>query len=272
MGICVKTCHVFCYILMQHAMSDLTRVRLGATMPAVEDLLTAKQLQDLLKVDRITIYRMLSDGRLTGFKVGGQWRFSRRQIESWLQERQTSPDAADELPSDSQALPLHCVQAIQSIYAEALDVAAVTTSPEGTPLTAISNPCAFCDLILGTEDGRRRCAAAWRAGDKGIHACHAGLMCASAPVYVGGQWVANFAACQFVAQPPEADLTALAAALGLAEGDLRAAMGSIRQVPEPTLARITGLVGQVATTLGQIGQERLGLLNRLRRIAEITNL
>jgi excisionase family DNA binding protein len=245
-------------------------------MPAVEDLLTAKQLQDLLKVDRITIYRMLSDGRLTGFKVGGQWRFSRRQIESWLQERQqASPEAADELPSDSQVLPLHCVQAIQSIYAEALDVAAVTTNPDGTPLTYVSNSCAYCDLILSPDEGRRRCATAWRvpAGQPGqLHTCHAGLLCASAPVRIGDQWVANFAACQFAAQPPKAGLPALAAALGLAESDLQAAAASIHRVPEPTLARISGLVEQVAVTFGQIGQERLGLVSRLRRIAEMTNL
>ena len=248
----------------------------------MEDLLTAKQLQDLLKVDRITIYRMLGDGRLAGFKVGGQWRFSRRQIESWLQEQQASPDIADELPSDLRALPLHCVQAIQSIYAEALDVAAVTTNPDGTPLTAISNPCAFCDLILSTEEGRRRCAAAWRAlsGQPGqLHTCHAGLLCASATVHVGGQWVANFAACQFTAHSSdgvpavqEAGLAALAANLGLVEADLQAAVPSIRRVPEPALARISSLVEQVAVTLGQIGQERLGLVSRLRRIAEITNL
>ena len=247
-------------------------------MPAVEDLLTVKQLQDLLKVDRITIYRMLGDGRLTGFKVGGQWRFSRRQIDGWLQERQASLDVANDLPSDSQALPLHCVQAIQSIYAEALDVAAVTTGPGGAPLTYVSNPCSFCELILSTEQGRRRCAAAWQAstGQPGrldlLRQCHAGLLCAAAPVYVGGQWVASFAACQFTVQSPTTGLTALAADLGLDEAGLRTAAGSIRRVPEPTLARITSLVEQVAVTFGQIGQERLGLVNRLRRIAEITNL
>ena len=53
---------------------------------------------------------------------------------------------------------------------------------------------------------------------------------------------------------------------------LQAAAASIRRVPEPTLARISGLVEQVAVTFGQIGQERLGLVSRLRRIAEMTNL
>jgi excisionase family DNA binding protein len=64
----------------------------------VEDLLTARQLQDLLKVDRITIYRMLGDGRLTGFKVGGQCRFSWWQIETWFQERHASPTGQREEP------------------------------------------------------------------------------------------------------------------------------------------------------------------------------
>ena len=260
----------------------------GVAQP-VDDLLTTKQLQALLRVDRITIYRMLNDGRLHGFKVGGQWRFPGREIEAWLQEQQAglgrtrafSLPPANSAPS-SQLLPMHCVQAIQSIYAEALGIAAVTTNPDGTPLTAVTNSCAFCDLILSTDQGRRGCAAAWQAGGKDrrqFHACHAGLLCVSVPVHVGGQWVANFAACQFVAQPSndvpaawEADLPAVAAALTLAESDLRAEVPSIRQVAEPTLARISGLVERVAATFSEIGQERLGLVNRLRRIAEITNL
>jgi len=255
----------------------------------VDDLLTTRHLQELLRVDRITIYRMLNDGRLRGFKVGGQWRFSRREIEAWLEEQQAGlgrtpapPLPAQSPAPPSQVLPMTCIQAIQSICADALDVAAVTTDPDGTPLTDISNPCTFCDLILATEEGRRRCAAAWQPAEKGrgqLPSCHAGLLCASVPVYVGGQWVANFAACQFVARPSndvpaawETCLPAMAADLGLAESDFKAAAASIRQVPEPTLARISGLVERVAATFSEIGQERLALVSRLRRIAEITNL
>ena len=43
-------------------------------------LLTAKQVQDLLHVDRTTIYRMLKDGRLNGVKVGKHWRFSAQEV------------------------------------------------------------------------------------------------------------------------------------------------------------------------------------------------
>jgi excisionase family DNA binding protein len=37
--------------------------------------LTTRQVQNILQVDRITIYRMLQDGRLKGVKIGQQWRF-----------------------------------------------------------------------------------------------------------------------------------------------------------------------------------------------------
>jgi excisionase family DNA binding protein len=257
----------------------------------MSDLLTTRQLQDLLQIDRVTIYRMLSDGRLTGFKVGGQWRFSRQEVEAWLQEQRASldvagpPDAAGEGALSSHALPLSCVQAVQSIYAEALDVAAVTTAPDGAPLTDVSNSCKLCDLILATEEGRRRCAASWRppAGNRqsspSLRTCHAGLLCLSAPIQVEGEWVASVASCQFVAPPAgggdetwRAGLPALAADLGLAGGDLLAAADGVRRLPQSHWPRLTRLLQQVADTFCEIGQERLKLVNRLRRIAEMTHV
>ncbi len=260
----------------------------------MEDLLTTKQLQDLLKVDRITIYRMLGDGRLTGFKVGGQWRFSRKQIESWLQGQQGGHPPVDEpqLPP-AQPLPLPCVEAIQAVYAEALEVAAVTTDLDGLPLTQVSGCCTFCSLILSTDEGRRRCAASWRLENgtpaaaqsqpggepPALRRCHAGLLCATAPIHVGGQWLANVATCQFVAETQaraaggwQAGLPRLAAGLGLAESTLRAAAGSVPVWRQERLPRIPYLLRRVAETLGEIGQERARMVDRLQRIAEMTNL
>ena len=48
------------------------------------DLFTVKQVQDLLKVDRITVYRMLQDGRLKGIKVGHQWRFNQSEVQRFF--------------------------------------------------------------------------------------------------------------------------------------------------------------------------------------------
>jgi excisionase family DNA binding protein len=246
----------------------------------VDDLLTTRQLQDLLQVDRVTIYRMLDDGRLRGFKVGGQWRFSRREIEAWLQEQQTKLDSAGTVPPlgrtlapTIKTLPLSCVQAIQDVCAEVLDIASITVDLEGNPLTDISHSCPFCDLILSTEEGRRRCATAWRSvGDGSLHLCHAGLSCVSAPIEVGGQPVAITAGCQFTGGPWPVHLDTLAADLALDPRDLEAAAGSGRLVPDETLTRISRLLQRIAGTFSEIGEERLNLLSRLQHIAEMSKI
>ena len=254
----------------------------------MDTLLTSRQLQDLLQVDRITIYRMLNDGRLQGFKVGGQWRFSRQAIEGWLQEQQanlevteSSPNA-DEMRPSPQSLPLNCIQAIQSIFAEALGVGTITTAVDGTPLTTISNSCKFCDLILSTQAGRQRCINSWRLAAAGpqettpqITTCHAGLNYVWGRITVRGEFVAATHAGQFLHQPPAENslsqlLTEMSAATGLESEKLREALASVPVLDREKRAQIPRLLQRVAETFSEIGEERLSLMGRLQRIAEMT--
>jgi excisionase family DNA binding protein len=253
----------------------------------VDDLLTTKQLHELLQVDRITIYRMLNDGRLQGFKVGGQWRFSRREIETWLQEQQSKLAGAEislppgiRIAASPESLPLSCIQTIQSVCAEALDIAAVTTDLEGSPLTEISNSCPFCDLILSHEEGRRRCASSWSVlGNGQARTCHAGLLCVSSPIHVNQKQAAIIAGCQFAIRIAsrsslewESNLPTLASDLKLDEAELRAATGSVRVLSQESLPRISRLVRRLGGTFSEIGQERLNLLSRLQHIAEMSKI
>ena len=57
------------------------------------DMLTAREVQDLLQVDRSTIYRMAEDGRLPAVKVGKQWRFPPEEINKRFQIEITAPAA-----------------------------------------------------------------------------------------------------------------------------------------------------------------------------------
>ena len=52
-------------------------------MTSQEDILTINELSVLLKVHPTTIYRLLREGRLPGFRVGSAWRFSRGAIAKW---------------------------------------------------------------------------------------------------------------------------------------------------------------------------------------------
>lgn len=49
-----------------------------------EQLLTLEQVAKYLNVDKFTVYRLLAQKQLPGFKVGSQWRFNREMIEAWL--------------------------------------------------------------------------------------------------------------------------------------------------------------------------------------------
>ena len=260
-------------------------------MPGMDDidsLLTTRQLQDLLQVDRITIYRMLGDGRLQGFKVGGQWRFSRHAIERWLQAQKadlaaTGPSqAADESSPSTDSLPLSCIQAIQGIFAEAMGVGTITTAADGTPLTTISNSCDFCNLILGTEAGHQRCENSWRAAAIGsrrtspqIAICHAGLNYVWGPIEVKGVCVANTHAGQFLLRPPGDDgwsepIADLSAATGVQADKLRCALASVPVLDPSRQEQVPRLLLRVVETFSEIGEERQNLLERLQRIAEMT--
>ncbi len=57
---------------------------------ARDDIFTIRELSDHLRVHPTTIYRLLRQGRLPGFRVGSNWRFNRAAIEQW--ERSPSPD------------------------------------------------------------------------------------------------------------------------------------------------------------------------------------
>jgi nitrogen PTS system EIIA component len=59
--------------------------------------LSVKDVARLLNVSGKTIYRMIKDETIPCFRVGGQWRFDKREIASWVEDtRQFSTDVAAE--------------------------------------------------------------------------------------------------------------------------------------------------------------------------------
>jgi excisionase family DNA binding protein len=49
-----------------------------------DSLLTTDQVARYLKVDKFTIYRLVTQKKIPAFKVGNQWRFKRAIIDAWL--------------------------------------------------------------------------------------------------------------------------------------------------------------------------------------------
>jgi excisionase family DNA binding protein len=52
-----------------------------------DEILTLKQIAQLLKVADKTVYTMAQNNELPAFKVRGQWRFRRDDIDRWIDEQ-----------------------------------------------------------------------------------------------------------------------------------------------------------------------------------------
>lgn len=53
----------------------------------LDDIFTMHELADYLKLNEKTAYRLVAQGEIPGFKVGGSWRFRREDIIDWVKEQ-----------------------------------------------------------------------------------------------------------------------------------------------------------------------------------------
>ena len=53
--------------------------------------LTTKEVARYLRVNEYTVYRLVSQRKLPGIKVGSQWRFKRSVLERWLESQLNPP-------------------------------------------------------------------------------------------------------------------------------------------------------------------------------------
>jgi len=56
-------------------------------MVAMTKLMNLDELADYLRLQKQTIYNWLHQGKISGIKVGGVWRFDRKELDVWLKSR-----------------------------------------------------------------------------------------------------------------------------------------------------------------------------------------
>lgn len=247
----------------------------------MDELITTKQVQELLQVDRITVYRMLKDGRLNGVKVGKQWRFHQNEIEHLISSGTHTKVLSTPEYTPNEVLPAHCIQAIQDVFAEMNGIGVVTTDIEGTPVTEISNLCRFCQLVQSSPAGQQACYDSWQElalipGNQAEYMeCHAGLMCARAPIELHGELTAIVVAGQFVSDDlQDEELISLvnetAQNCEVDRSELQDAAGSIYRLDAARQSQVGRWLIRVAETFQVIAHERADLLGRLKNIAAMS--
>ncbi len=247
----------------------------------MSDFLTAKQVIELLRIDRTTLYRMLKEERIKGLKIGSQWRFSKQDVDSLLSGK--SQVDVVKLHAPDEVLPMHCIQPIQDVFAEMAQMASLTTDVDGNPLTEFSNPCKFCTMILSTEKGKQGCLNSWKrlelnkSNDANFETCHAGLKYSGACINNEGKPIAKLIAGQFYvekqnAQKREEEIKKLAENFGLNPAELCEAEKKIPVLDDRIKNTLGKWMNRVAKTFEQISVEREHLIKKLKNIAELTNI
>lgn len=169
----------------------------------ITEMLTAKDIQQMLQIDRSTVYRMADDGRLPAVKVGRQWRFPTNQMENWLQERGTAYPhkgrAATILSPQSEKidlntnLPIASIQLMQDAFADALGIMVIITDMDGNPITEFSNPCGLFAELSDVPKLWQKCMRHWQemaatlSLEPKFMQSYLGLLCARGFIRVGAE-------------------------------------------------------------------------------------
>jgi len=69
--------YLFAYVIIE--------VDLEAAMTQSFDLLTVKEVAEILRVSQPTVLRMIDDGELPAIRVRNQWRIRRSDLDDYLQ-------------------------------------------------------------------------------------------------------------------------------------------------------------------------------------------
>lgn len=129
--------------------------------------LTSQEIQELVGVDRSTVYRMAEDGRLPAVKVGRQWRFPADRIADQFglaqnghaQRENPAPVTGGQL---GELLGPDDAQSVADLVGEALGVMALVTDLDGHPLSAVANPCDYYAAIADRPAAAEACLSQWR--------------------------------------------------------------------------------------------------------------
>lgn len=243
----------------------------------VTTYLTTRDVQDLIRVDKSTIYRMAEDGRIPAIKVGRQWRFPEEAVLSWL----GADGGAEPLQIDRhlrQFVSPEVAVVLTDLVADALGVMVVITDMDGRPLTPVANPCGLFAAVSANPTVLPRCIDTWRR----FGATHDmvprfgptefGLLCARAFVRRRHQLLGMVIAGGVAPAvwPPEPDeITAIAAGLDTPVGLFTEHADEVYRLDADAHDRILALLPKVAALVSQLAEEGGRLAGTVSAIADL---
>jgi len=236
--------------------------------------LTSQEMQELINVDRSTVYRMAEDGRLPGVKIGRQWRFPADRVAEQL--GLSSPPATVPVPSGDRLSTLlrpEVAQSVADLVGELFGVMAVITDMSGQPLTAVANPCGYYAAIANQPGAVEACLSQWRLFADEPHVAprwvrtHLGFHCARTFVWVDLRPVGMIVVGGVTPPtwpPPQEHVEAIADEVGLPHRVLLDAIDLTWDLDSDQQRQVLRLLPQMGDLVSHLASARSQLANRLQ--------
>jgi len=248
---------------------------------------TALEIQEMLQIDRSTVYRMAEGGKIPAIKVGRQWRFPQDQIKSWLAAQVVSGAKAVSIRTASASAPLaemlsrQCVQLIQDNFADLLGVMMVITDLDGRPITDISNPPPFFTRLSRYPQVMDKCLEHWRGMATAIdiepryERSHLGMLCARGLIRVGNELKGMLFLGGLADEswpPTDEESNRLAEDLDISQQEFKSAISDVHFLDDAGRKKTLEMIQRVANIISHIASERDEMLGKLDAIARLTAL
>ncbi|MBT8214767.1 MAG: helix-turn-helix domain-containing protein [Acidimicrobiia bacterium] len=245
-----------------------------------EEFLTTRQVLELIKVDKSTVYRMAEGGRIPAVKVGRQWRFPADQISAWLEGNQSAQLPEPPVAKLNEDIPLGALSSLLQVFAELLGVMMVLTDMEGRPITPVANPCGLMDAIGGDPEVLERCVQTWTA-DEGNDLTTQyvptalGFECIHGYLRSGDRLLGMVLAGGVAAEPwppPVADVVAGAQLVGLDPTTVTGHIEEVFYLDRLRKQEVKAALPRIANALSRVISDHSQSADRLRAIASLTGV
>jgi len=243
-------------------------------------MLTTREIQALIKVDKSTIYRMAEDGRIPAVKVGRQWRFPEDRIRAWLTERGGEAPAPVPLKIGDlrSVLPIDSIQAMADLLGDVLGTMVIITDMNGEPLTEVANSCGLFDSVRHVPGVMDKCTQGWQELGSDLRLepnwtrTHLGFLCARSLIRLGDE-LKGMVIAGGVARddwPPSGnELAAMAAELDVPATLLEEHVGEVYHLLSEERDRVLSLLPRIGGLISRMAKERGTLMSRLDTIAAL---
>jgi excisionase family DNA binding protein len=228
--------------------------------------LTTRDLQDLIRVDKSTIYRMAEAGRLPAIKVGRQWRFPEDAVMTWLGAGQPPQgEAMHATPGLADLVSAPVAQSIADLAADAMGVMVVITDMDGVPLTEVTNPCGLFRVVAAEASVLARCVEMWRHYGAvpdlvpRFGPSDFGFLCARAFVRRGSELLGMVIAGGVAPAewPPTASqIASIAATFGVSPGTVAAHIEEVYRLTQEERVHVLAVLPRIGVLISELASER----------------